>query len=177
MRRSSPTEQVLERGICPIDLATANQFIRDHHSYLAGARGCLFCVAAFNIARITAVAVISRPISPTQQDGVTAEIIRLCTHDAPPNTASALIRRSTQAAFAIGYHRVITYVDASKDGTAFRAAGFSKLHTRSRSQWHGRSLCIPDRGTASITLFEVKLASWQRAVTAFNHRSEVSRQS
>lgn len=154
------------RGIIPTNLAAANAFVKAHHSYLPQARGCIFCAAAFEAQHLTAVVIVGRPISPSMADGVTAEITRLCTHQAPRNTASALIRRARDAAFAVGYHRLITYVDAEKSGSPFLAAAFQKIRSTRRVQWHGRDFCVPPNASPNVTLFALELPTYAAAKAA-----------
>lgn len=172
MPKSSLQELVHDRGICPITFHDARKFIQTHHSYLAAPRGCLFCVAAFVANDIVAVAIVNRPINPTMDDGVTAEISRLCTHDAPRNTATALIRRVLQATRAIGYHRLITYVDGNRDGATWKAANFTVTAVTSRRQWHGTNFCIPPNASKTTVRFEIAEPTHAAAVTAVTCRSE-----
>lgn len=151
-----------DRIIRPITLREANKFVRSYHSYLTHARGCLFCVAAEYNREIVAVAIVGRPSSRQLDDGVTAEITRLCTHNAPRNSASALIRRCTKAAFSIGFHRMISFVDASRSGTAFTAAAFKRVSAVKRKQWHGRNFCVPANASESSVKFEVTTAAYDR---------------
>jgi hypothetical protein len=166
MPKSSQSEPVRDRGICPIAFHDARKFIQAHHAYLAAPRGCLFCIAAYDHGDIVAVAIVNRPVNPSMDDGVTAEISRLCTHDAPANTATALLRRVLRACRAIGYHRLISYVDAERDGGSFKAASYSVTAVTKRRQWHGKDFCIPANASDTVQRFELRERSYEAAVTA-----------
>lgn len=166
MPTSSVTSTILERGICPIGFKAAREFVQSHHRYLAAPRGCLFAIAAFERSTIVAVAIVGRPVSPNQDDGVTAEVSRLCTHNAPGNTASALLARVVRATRAMGYHRVISYVDSANQGTCFKAANFKATGCRIRERWHGRNFCIPANATATATRYELRQSTFESAVRA-----------
>lgn len=166
MRKSRQSEQVHSRGICPIGFKQARKFIQDHHRYLAAPRGCLFCVAAFDGPKIVAVAIVGRPVSRSQDDGVTAEISRLCTHEAPQNTVTALISRIVTATRSIGYHRVITYIDGELDGAGFKAGNFVVTAEQPRVAWHSRPFCVPSNASATAKRYELRQPSYLRAVTA-----------
>lgn len=127
-------------------------------------------MAAFEAEAIVAVAIVGRPIARSQADGVTAEVSRLCTHNAPANTATALLKRVVTACQAIGYHRVITYVDGARDGIVFKAANFVVTAERSRHGWHGRSICVAGNTAPTAKLFEWRAASYAKAVTAAHAR-------
>jgi hypothetical protein len=58
-------------------------------------------------------------------DGQTVEVVRLCT-DGTPNACSFLYARAAQAAQALGYKKIITYILDSEGGASLRAAGWAK---------------------------------------------------
>jgi hypothetical protein len=57
----------------------ANAFIETHHRHHGKVRGCKFCVAAVIDGTIHDVAIAGRPVARYLDDGVTAEVTRLCT--------------------------------------------------------------------------------------------------
>lgn len=147
-----------ERGIRPSTLRRCNAFVQTNHSYLSGVRGCIFTAEAFDGDDVTAVIIIGRPISPQQDDGVTAEITRLCTSGAAPYaTASALIKRARRACKAIGFERIISYCDSQAIAAAFKCSNFKKRRQQKRKGWHGRQLQQPSNATAFITLYELEI--------------------
>lgn len=147
-----------EYQIKPIGFREACKFVADHHRYLASPRGCLFCVGVHSYLGLVAVAIVGRPISPTQQDGETCEITRLAAIDNWRNASSCAIAASWRVAKALGYTRIISYVDARLNGESFKAAGMKFVLTRPRSGWHGRTLQQPSHATAFTSLFEINAA-------------------
>lgn len=135
-----------------------NEFVAKHHSYLSGVRGCVFTAEAFDGDAVTAVIIIGRPISPQQDDGVTAEITRLCTsNEAPWATASALIKRARRACKAIGFNRIISYCDSQAIAAAFNASNFKRKRVQKRKGWHGRQLQQPSNATAFVALYQLEI--------------------
>lgn len=169
--KSSPETAIRRRGICPISFHDARKFVQAHHSYLAAPRGCIFAIAAYDHHDIVAVAIVGRPVNRTMDDGVTAEISRLCTHEAPPNTASFLIGRILRATRAIGFTRVITYVDEQLYAATWTASNFTKVATTTRRQWYGRSFCVPANAGAKVCRWERREKGHEAAVTAVTSRA------
>lgn len=120
------TDVKQERGLSlrPITLRAANAFVREHHRHHKDVRGHVFslsCVDASNV--VHGVAIAGRPVARMLQDGVTAEVTRLCT-DGTPNACSFLCGAARRAAKALGYTRLITYTLATEPGVSLRAAGW-----------------------------------------------------
>ena len=78
----------------PITLREANQFVLNFHRHNKPVQGGRFAIAACFDDAVVGVAIVGRPVSATLQDGVTAELTRLCVNeDAPKNTCSFLYGR------------------------------------------------------------------------------------
>jgi hypothetical protein len=69
-------------------------------------------------------------------DGLTAEVTRLCT-TGYPNTCSLLLGAAWRAARAMGYRRMVSYTRADEPSTSLRAAGWQRVAVRpARNGWH-----------------------------------------
>jgi hypothetical protein len=110
--------------IVPVTLETANDFVRRLHRHN----------------QLVGVAIVGRPVAPRLDDGLTAEITRVCT-DGTRNAASMLYGACRRAARAMGYDRIFTYTLPEEGGASLRAAGF-KLDKEdaggSAKMWHNR---------------------------------------
>ena len=73
--------------------------------------------------RLCGVAIAGRPVARRLDDGLTIEILRVCT-DGTYNACSVLYGACARAARAMGYRRVVTYTLESEPGTSLKAAGF-----------------------------------------------------
>jgi hypothetical protein len=85
------------------------------------------------------VVIVGRPVSRMRDDGDTLEVTRLCT-TGHRNACSFLYGAAARATFALGYHRIGTYVLLSEDGASLRASGWRLL-----GQTPGRSWSVPSR--------------------------------
>lgn len=111
----------------PITLHAANAYVAEHHRHHRPARGCVFCISAWDDDRLVGVAIVGRPLARMLQDGLTCEVTRCCT-DGTRNACSKLYATVAKAARAMGYERVITYTLPEEGGASLRAAGW-KLET------------------------------------------------
>jgi len=89
-----------------------------------------------------AVIIIGRPNAPAMNDGETCEILRLCIQRGNYGVGSALIGRAWRAAQAIGYTRMISYVDADRHGTVFESANLKLTRQAVNGSWHNRTPLI-----------------------------------
>ena len=122
-----------------ITLEEANAFIVAHHRHHGEVVGHLFSIGAAENGRIVGVAIVGRPVSRHRDDGVTAEVTRLCT-DGTRNACSFLYGATARAAFALGYKRIGTYILASENGASIRASGWRLI-----GETPGRSWSRPSR--------------------------------
>lgn len=122
-----------------IGLDEANAFVRLHHRHHGKVVGHLFSIGASLDGKIVGVAIVSRPVSRRRDDGVTAEVSRLCT-DGTHNACSFLYGAVARAAFALGFKRIGTYILASEPGTTLSAAGWRLI-----GETPGRSWSVPSR--------------------------------
>lgn len=122
-----------------IGLDEANAFVRRHHRHHRRVIGHLFSLGAALNGEIVGVAIVGRPVARGRDDGVTAEVTRLCT-DGTRNACSFLYGACARAAFALGFKRIGTYILASEPGTSLSAAGWRQI-----AEVRGRSWNTPSR--------------------------------
>ena len=126
--------------IVPVTLATANDFIAEHHRHHRPVIGHKFSLGVEDDnEQLRGVATVGRPVARGRDDGFTLEVTRLAT-DGCENACSALYSAAWRAAKAMGYLRLGTYILASENGTSLRAAGFRFVH-----EVRGRSWDTPSR--------------------------------
>jgi hypothetical protein len=117
-----------------VDLAEANAFVEQHHRHHKPVVGHLFSIGAILDDKIVGVVIVGRPVSRMRDDGVTAEVTRLCT-DGTRNACSFLYGAAAKAAFALGFHRIGTYILIDEDGASLRASGWKLLGERGGGSW------------------------------------------
>lgn len=143
--------------IVPITLAAANGFVAEHHRTHKPARGCKFCIAVTEAGRLCGVVIAGRPVARTLDDGVTLELVRVCT-DGTPNACSKLYGAARRAAAALGYWRVITYTIPAEGGASLRAAGFTLAGTGKGGSWSRASrLRVPSAPQMPKHRWEIRL--------------------
>lgn len=113
-----------------ISLGEANAFVRAHHRHHKPVIGHLFSIGAATTdsddggaCKIIGVSIIGRPVARMRDDGITAEVTRLCT-DGTKDAPSFLYGASARAAFALGFKRIGTYILATEPGTSLTASGW-----------------------------------------------------
>ena len=109
--------------IRPITLREANVYVAQHHRHNLPTNGHKFSVACYDGDRLCGVAITGRPVSRKLDDGLTLEIMRVCT-DGTRNACSILYGACSRCAKEMGYKRVVTYTLISEPGSSLRAAGF-----------------------------------------------------
>lgn len=110
--------------IKPITLRDANAFIIKYHRHHGKAQGCKFCLGVYDDNILHGVAIVGRPVSRGLDDGMTAEVTRLCT-DGTFNACSMLYSRCARASKAMGYKKIITYILDSEYGCSLKASGWT----------------------------------------------------
>lgn len=138
-----------------VKLPDANAFVARLHRHHKPVVGHLFSIGATENGNLVGVAIVGRPVSRMRDDGITAEVTRLCT-DGTKDACSFLYGASARAAFALGFKRIGTYILASEPGTSLTGAGWRLI-----GQTKGGSWSRPSRGrddkhpTEPKTLFEL----------------------
>lgn len=138
-------------SIVRIGLDEANAFVGEHHRHHRPVVGHLFSIGAALDERIVGVVIVGRPVSRYRDDGVTAEVTRLCT-DGTRNACSFLYGAAARASFALGFRRIGTYILASEPGTSLTAAGWRLI-----GETAGRSWSVPSRPRVDTHPLEPRL--------------------
>lgn len=122
-----------------IGLDEANAFVTAHHRHHKPVVGHLFSLGASVGDQIVGVAIVGRPVSRFRDDGLTAEVTRLCT-DGHRNACSFLYGATARAAFALGFKRIGTYILSSEPGTSLMGTGWRMI-----GETPGKSWSVPSR--------------------------------
>lgn len=137
--------------VVPLELAEANAFVKQYHRHHRPTVGHKFSLGAALGDKIVGVSIIGRPVSRRRDDGVTLEVLRLCT-DGTRNACSFLYGASARATFALGYKRIGTYILKREPGTSLAAAGWKMI-----AETPGRSWSVPSRPRVDKTPLEPRL--------------------
>jgi hypothetical protein len=134
-----------------LELAEANAFVAQHHRHHKPVIGHVFSIGASLNGQIVGVAIIGRPVARRRDDGVTAEVTRLCT-DGTRNACSFLYGASARAAFALGFKRIGTYILATEPGTSLSATNWKLI-----GGTPGKSWSVPSRPRVDKHPLQAKL--------------------
>lgn len=119
----------------PIKQAEAFAFIAKHHRHHDVPVGGLWWQGVHDAdGRLAGVAITGRPVSRMLDDGLTAEVTRLCT-DGADNACSMLYGAARRVAKDKGYRRGLTYILGSESGASLKAAGYRKLWDTDGGSW------------------------------------------
>lgn len=127
--------------VVPCDLKTANDFVRQLHRHNKPVVGHKFSIGVKDENDVLrGVVIVGRPVACRLDNGLTAEITRLCT-DGTRNACSMLYGAARRAAKAMGHQVIYTYTLPDEGGASLRAAGF-RLDKEdaggSAATWHNR---------------------------------------
>lgn len=119
----------------PLSREKADAFIAKHHRHHKPSRGDKFRIGAVGgSGELVGVAVSGRPVARGFDDGLTIEVIRLCT-DGTENACSFLYAASRRAAIEMGYTRGLTYILETESGNSLVASGWRPLGTTRGGSW------------------------------------------
>ena len=107
-----------------VELQTARDFVSVHHRHHTPPAGHMFSIGAFRGEELVGVVIVGRPVARRRDDGLTAEVTRLCVREGEPNACSFLYGKAARAALAMGYRRIGTYTLKTEPGTSLKAAGW-----------------------------------------------------
>lgn len=117
----------------PTSLRAANDFVAEHHRHngRTARNGGKFAISVVDDAGVTiGVAIVGNPLSATYMDGMTTEVLRVCTAlGAPKNVCSMLYGACWRAWKAMGGDRLVTYTLQKEQGTSVQAAGWEIVGT------------------------------------------------
>lgn len=130
--------------IVPIKFKEACLFVKKHHRHHLPPAGHVFSLACAVDEDIVGVAIVGRPIARTLDNGLTAEVTRLCT-DGTKNACSMLYAAAWRAARAIGYKKLIAYILNTEKGTSLTAAGWTLVGECGGGSWNCKSRPRVDR--------------------------------
>jgi hypothetical protein len=85
--------------------------------------------------KLRGVAIVGRPVSRFLDNGLTAEVTRLCT-DGMKNACSFLYAACAKIAKLMGYDRIITYILATERGTSLKASNWTCDGIRGGNSWN-----------------------------------------
>ena len=110
----------------PISLKVANEFVLAHHRHNKPVAGHKFSIGLFDDEnKLVGVAICGRPVARMADDGLTLEVLRVCT-DGTRNANSMLYSRVKKIAQIMGYKKVLTYTLAEESGSSLSAVGAQK---------------------------------------------------
>ncbi len=118
----------------PISLKQANEFVSNHHRHNKPVAGHKFSIGLFDDERLISVAICGRPVARMADDGLTLEVLRVCT-DATRNANSMLYSRVKKIAQIMGYQKVLTYTLTEESGASLRAVGAQKSGLVKPREW------------------------------------------
>ena len=128
----------------PITLREANEFVVQHHRHHSKTTGHKFSVSVVNDESLVGVAIAGRPVARCLDDGLTLEILRVCS-DGTPNACSMLLGACRRTGKAMGYQKIITYTLNSENGASLRAAGFRLTELVKGRSWDSPTRRRTDR--------------------------------
>jgi len=125
--------------VVPLTFKKASEFVAKFHRHNKPPVGCKFCIGVEEEGNLEGVAQCGRPVARAFDNGLTLEINRTCTKG-KKNANSMLYGACRAIAKAMGYRRIITYIQASESGVSLRAAGFVKVKDlNARKDWAASS--------------------------------------
>ena len=92
----------------PISLKQANEFVAVYHRHNKPVAGHKFSIGLVLDEKLVGVAICGRPVARMLDDGLTLEVLRVCT-DGTRNANSLLYSRVKRIAQVMGYKKILTY--------------------------------------------------------------------
>lgn len=119
----------------PLELKQANAFVRELHRHHAPVHRDKFRIGCMMDGRLVGVVQLARPVSRCLDDGLTIEVVLLCT-DGTPNVCSFLYGKAARIAHEMGYKRIVTYILSSESGVSLKAAGWRFDSMTAAKSWN-----------------------------------------
>jgi hypothetical protein len=123
-------------ALAPLTYRAARAFVQEHHRHHKPPQGWLFGCAVKSDGMMVGVVMVGRPVARSLDDGMTAEVTRLCVLDGFPNACSMLYGAAWRAAKSLGYVRMVTYILAEEHGRSVRAAGWTMTSRTHGDTWN-----------------------------------------
>ena len=120
--------------IIPISLKLANEFVEKHHRHNRRVQGHKWSLGLYKNGELIGVGIVGRPVARLLDDGLTLEILRVCT-TGEKNANSMLYGRIAYIARLMGYKRIITYTLKKENGSSLRAVGAIPEAIVKRGSW------------------------------------------
>ena len=92
-----------ELTLTPVTLREAQAFVNDHHRHNMAPRGHKFSIGLEKDGILIGVCIVGRPIARHNDDGKTAEVLRVCVLEGNRNANSKLYGAAVRACKAMGY--------------------------------------------------------------------------
>ena len=124
--------------IVPIKFKEACLFVQRHHRHHKPPVGHICSLAVARGVDIVGVAIVGRPVARNLDNGLTAEVTRLCT-DGTKNACSMLYASAWRAVRALGYKKLVTYILDTEKGTSLTASGWKCLGECGGGKWSCKS--------------------------------------
>lgn len=132
--------QPLTLKTIPLSYKKACTFINSYHRHHTAPQGHRFSIGLTDGDNLVGVVMAGNPVSRYLDDGVTLEITRCCIKSSVyKNGVSKLISAVYQAAKAIGYTKIVTYVLEDESGISLKACGFDFDGTSDGGSWNCKS--------------------------------------
>ena len=123
--------------VIPLYLREANEFVLRLHRHQEKVQTHLFSLGSVKDGQLVGVSIINRPCAIPSDDGLSAEVSRLCT-DGTRNACSFLYAASAKTAFAMGYHKIGTFILKEETGVSLKSAGWKLVGERGGGTWNTR---------------------------------------
>ena len=124
--------------IVPMDLASANEFVRQKHRHHKPVVGLKFSIGLVDSSEVVGVCIVGRPVSRHLDTGWVLEVTRCCT-DGTKNACSMLYGTAWRAAKSLGYKKLVTYTLPSEGGASLRGAGWRCIGEAGGGNWNCES--------------------------------------
>lgn len=133
--------------LIPLHLKEANDWIRLTHRHHKPVQGLKFAIGCEDDKKLFCGALVAgRPVARGVDARTTIEVTRLAT-DGTKNACSFLYSAAAQAAKALGYKRIQTYILESEPGTSLLASGWRYDHTTAGGDWNHSKAYVGKRRT------------------------------
>jgi len=120
--------------IKPISLKLANEFVLDNHRHNKPVQGHKWSLGLYKNNQLIGVGITGRPIARLLDNGLTLEILRVCTNG-EKNANSFLYGKVAQIARLMGYEHIITYTLKEESGASLRAVGAKPIEASKPGNW------------------------------------------